>query len=90
MTTPIPAAELERLVSVERFASFRRSTPYPQAGVARYTWNAPELPCPTSTAVAISLVSDSDIQVEAKSVVQLTHEVKRHVTDQVANPFYRH
>ena len=40
MTTPITAAELERLVSVERFAPFRRATSHPEAAVALYTWNA--------------------------------------------------
>ena len=40
MTTPITAAELERLVSVERFASFRRATSDLEAAVALYTWNA--------------------------------------------------
>ena len=42
MTTPPPitANQLERLVSVERFASFRRETSHPDAAVALYTWNA--------------------------------------------------
>ena len=40
MTTSITAAELERLISAERFASFRQATSHPEAAVALYTWNA--------------------------------------------------
>ena len=32
-------------------------------------------------------VSDSDGQVEPERVVELAHEIPRHVTDQVADPF---
>ena len=34
-----------------------------------------------------SRVSDSDGQVEPESVVELAHEIPRHVTHQVADPF---
>ncbi len=41
MTTPtITADQLERLVSVQRFASFRRLTSHPEAAVALYAWNS--------------------------------------------------
>ena len=41
MTTPsITAAQLERLISVERFATFRHAEPDPDVAVALYTWNA--------------------------------------------------
>lgn len=44
-TTPVPpptitAAELERLISAQRFASFRQAAARPEAAVALYTWNA--------------------------------------------------
>ncbi len=41
MTIPaITASQLERLVSVERFALFRRLTSHPEAAVALYSWNS--------------------------------------------------
>ena len=41
MTTPsITAAQLERLISAERFATFRQAEPDPDTAVALYTWNA--------------------------------------------------
>ena len=44
-TTPVPpptitAAELQRLISAQRFASFRQAAARPEAAVALYTWNA--------------------------------------------------
>ena len=41
MTTPsITAAQLERLISIERFATFRHAEPDPDVAAALYTWNA--------------------------------------------------
>ena len=41
MTTPsITASQLEHLISVERFATFRHAEPDPDVAVALYTWNA--------------------------------------------------
>ena len=41
MTTPsITAAQLERLISAERFVTFRHAEPDPDVAVALYTWNA--------------------------------------------------
>lgn len=41
MTTPsITASQLEHLISVERFATFRHAEPDPDVAVALYIWNA--------------------------------------------------
>ncbi len=42
MTTPpiITSAQLERLISAERFSTFRRAEPDPETAVALYMWNA--------------------------------------------------